>query len=70
MKALFMKPAEQLIEPIEANGQNDIIKLIGYESVIADDVGSNEDVSLADLQTDRGSHIPYKMFKICIRCYL
>ena len=43
MKAILLKPAEQLIEPVEVNGQDDIIKLIGYESLIADDVGSQGD---------------------------
>ena len=43
MKALMIKPAEQSIEEIEISNHDDIIKLIGYETVIGDDVGTSGD---------------------------
>ena len=43
MKELVIKPAEQTIETTEIAGKEDIIKLIGYETVIADQVDDNGD---------------------------
>ena len=43
MKALLIKPTEQTIEPIEISNHEDIVKLIGYETVIGDDVGTSGD---------------------------
>ena len=43
MKAILIKPAEQSIEPCEISGEADIIKLIGFDTVIADDIGENGD---------------------------
>ena len=43
MKALVIKPAEKTIETTEIASQEDIIALIGYETVIADQVDDNGD---------------------------
>ena len=43
MKALLIKPTEQTIEAIEISNHGDIVKLIGYETVIADDIGDTGD---------------------------
>ena len=43
MKALLIEPAEQTIESVEINNQDEIIKLIGYDTVISDDVGTDGD---------------------------
>jgi hypothetical protein len=43
MKALLIKPAEQSIETTEISGKADIVKLVGYETVIADELDSNGD---------------------------
>jgi len=43
MKALLIKPAEQSIEAIELSSKEEIIKLIGFDTVIADDLGGNGD---------------------------
>lgn len=43
MKAILIKPAEQTIEAIEISNYEDIVKLIGYETVIGDDVGASGD---------------------------
>ena len=43
MKALLIKPAEKSIDPVNISSQEDIVRLIGFETVIADDVGSEGD---------------------------
>ncbi|MGB0723581.1 MAG: hypothetical protein ACPGU7_14420 [Gammaproteobacteria bacterium] len=43
MKALLIKPAEQSIEPVDITGPGDIAALIGYDTVITDDVGKDGD---------------------------
>ena len=43
MKALLIKPVEQSIETIDISNQNDIIQLIGYETIISDDLGEQGD---------------------------
>ena len=43
MKALLINPVEKVIEAIDVKDMNEIIKLIGYESVIADEVGEHGD---------------------------
>jgi hypothetical protein len=43
MNALIIKPTEQSVEVIDVTCLEDIIKLIGYETIIADDVGNNGD---------------------------
>lgn len=43
MKAILIKPAEQTIEAIEIASHEDIVKLIGYDTVIGDDVGNSGD---------------------------
>ena len=43
MKALLINPIDKSLQPTEVDNKDDIIKLIGYDTVIADDVGSNGD---------------------------
>ena len=43
MKALLIKPAEQSIEPIDIGSMQEIIELIGFDTVISDDVGKDGD---------------------------
>jgi hypothetical protein len=43
MKALLIKPAEQSIEPIDIGSIEEIIQLIGFDTVISDDVGKDGD---------------------------
>jgi len=43
MKAFVIKPTEQTIEGIEISNHEDIVKLIGFETVIGDDVGASGD---------------------------
>lgn len=43
MKAVLIKPAEQSIETIEISGQADIEKLVGYDTVISDEIDGNGD---------------------------
>lgn len=43
MKALLIKPTEQAIEPIEITNKDEIIQLIGHETVIADEIGNDGD---------------------------
>lgn len=43
MKALLINPETKTIEPVDINGQDDITKMIGYDSVIADEIGPQGD---------------------------
>ena len=43
MKAFIINPEKQSIEAIEVAGRDDIIKLIGFDSVISDEIGSSGD---------------------------
>lgn len=43
MKAFLINPVDRAIEQIEVNNQAEIIKLIGFDTVIADDIGDNGD---------------------------
>ncbi len=43
MKALLIKPENQSIETIEITNKDEIINLIGFDTVIGDEVGSNGD---------------------------
>lgn len=43
MKALLIKPTEQSIEVIDITSQQDIVELIGYKTIISDDIGKNGD---------------------------
>jgi hypothetical protein len=43
MKAILIKPTEHSIEAIEITNKQDIIKLIGFDTVIADDIGIDGD---------------------------
>lgn len=43
MKALLINPETKSIEAIEINSRDDIVKLIGFDSVIADEVGPDGD---------------------------
>jgi len=49
MKAFVIKPTEQTIEGIEISNHEDIVKLIGFETVIGDDVGASGDKQLDKL---------------------
>ena len=43
MKALLVTPDTQTIEVVHIKGLDDIIKLIGYESVTSDEIGPGGD---------------------------
>ncbi|MDY6978824.1 MAG: hypothetical protein SV201_03035 [Pseudomonadota bacterium] len=43
MKALLIQPESQSIEPVEINGYEDIVKLIGYETIAIDEVDASGD---------------------------
>lgn len=43
MKALLIDPEKQSLEPIEIQGRDDIVKLIGYDTIESDAVGSAGD---------------------------
>ena len=43
MKVLLINPVAKKIETIEIDSQNEITDLIGYDTIISDDVGSNGD---------------------------
>jgi len=48
MKAFLINPEEQSIEAIELNNHDDIIKLIGFDSIIADEIGPDGDCLFFD----------------------
>jgi len=43
MKALLITPDKQTIEAIEINGQDDLVKLIGYDTITFDEIGPQGD---------------------------
>ena len=43
MKALLIDPEKQSLEPIEIQGRDDIAKLIGYDTIESDAVGTAGD---------------------------
>ncbi len=43
MKALLITPETQEIESIEISGHEDIVKLIGYETITSDEIGPDGD---------------------------
>ena len=43
MKALLITPDTQAIEAIEINGHDDIVKLIGYDTITSDEIGPDGD---------------------------
>ena len=43
MKALLITPDTQNIEAIDISGHDDIVKLIGYETVTSDEIGPEGD---------------------------
>lgn len=43
MKALLINPATQTLEQIEVGNYEEIAGLIGFDTVIADEIGSNGD---------------------------
>lgn len=43
MKALLIKPDDQSIEPIDVENLQDIVQLIGFDTVISDDIGPDGD---------------------------
>jgi len=43
MKALLIKPAEENIESIKIDNKDDIVKLIGFDTLIADEIANNGD---------------------------
>ena len=43
MKALLVNPETRSIEPIEIAGHDDIVKLIGYDTIISDEIGPEGD---------------------------
>ena len=43
MKAILIRPESQSIEPVEVNDKDEIIRLIGFDTLIGDDIGSSGD---------------------------
>tara|TARA_R110002096_G_scaffold21169_10_gene69131 strand:+ start:1260 stop:1565 length:306 start_codon:yes stop_codon:yes gene_type:complete len=43
MKALLVNPVSQLIEEIEIHSRDDVVSRIGFDTVIADEVGPEGD---------------------------
>jgi hypothetical protein len=43
MKALLIDPEKQTIEPIEIGGMEDIVTLVGYETIESDAIGDAGD---------------------------
>lgn len=43
MKALLINPESSTIEEIEIQGREDIIAVIGYDTIIADEIGPDGD---------------------------
>mgnify|MGYP001813451400 CR=1 FL=1 len=43
MKALLITPDTQAIEAIEINSHDDIVKLIGYDTITSDEIGPEGD---------------------------
>lgn len=48
MKALLINPEAQSIETIDISSRDDIIKLVGFDSIIADEVGPDGDCLFFD----------------------
>ncbi len=48
MKALLIKPDNQSIEAIDIASHDDIVKIIGFDTVISDEVGNNGDCLFFD----------------------
>jgi di/tripeptidase len=43
MKALLVDPEAQTIEPIEIQGKEDIVGIIGYDTITSDEIGPEGD---------------------------
>jgi len=43
MKVLLITPDKQSIEAIDISGQDDLVKLIGYETITSDEIGPQGD---------------------------
>jgi len=43
MKALLISPDVQSIEAVEITGQEDIVKLIGFDTITSDEIGPDGD---------------------------
>lgn len=43
MKALLITPEDQSIEAVEVSGREDIVRLVGYETLESDEVGDQGD---------------------------
>lgn len=43
MKALLINPQAKSVEPVEIDGMDDIVKLIGYDTIESDAVGKEGD---------------------------
>ena len=43
MKALLINPEQQSIDEIEINSHDDIIKIIGYDTIASDEIGPEGD---------------------------
>lgn len=48
MKALLINPEEQSIKEIDITNRDDIVKIIGFDTVIADEVGPDGDCLFFD----------------------
>ena len=48
MKALFITPQSQSIELVDVNSQDDIKDLIGFDTIISDEIGSDGDCLFFD----------------------
>jgi hypothetical protein len=43
MKALLITPDKQSIEAVEISGHDDLVKLIGYDTITSDEIGRQGD---------------------------
>ena len=65
MKALLITPDSGAIEAVEITGREDIVKLIGYESLETDSVGAEGDLLYFDEECFlRGSKGRFQIDKI------
>jgi len=42
MQAIIIKPESQTIEPVEINDKDDISRLIGFDTIIADEISEGD----------------------------
>jgi len=55
MKAHIIKPESQTIETIDVNNKDDIVRLIGFDTIIADGIGEGDNLYFDEECFLRGS---------------